>query len=97
MRAIQRDDGIQKFSLPQVARDYLQEKSEADPKSIDGPAEHAVAQQLLRVIDELFMSKRFQGQVDMAKCRYLQRLVLEKDPVLFAAFDVYGEDTDLDE
>lgn len=97
MRAVRRSGGNERGCLPQVARDYLRENNEADPKSLDGQAEHAVAQQLLRVIDELFLSKRFQGQIDMAKCRYLQRLVLEKDPVLFAAFNVYEEDSDLDE
>ncbi|KAJ8607921.1 hypothetical protein CTAYLR_009102 [Chrysophaeum taylorii] len=80
-----------------VARDYLRERSGDDPSSFDGPAEHAVAEQLLRVIDELFVSKRFQGLIDMPKCRYLQKLVLEKDPAIFAAFDVYAEDGDLDE
>lgn len=76
-----------------VARDYVRQKTD-DPDSFDGAAEHAAAEELLRVIDELYASKQ---ALDMGQCRQLQRRVLLKDPVIYAALDVFKEDGDLSE
>lgn len=74
--------------LSRVASDYLNVDE-------NGSTEHAVSEQLLRVIDELYLSKKY--SIGVEKCRYLQRLVIEKNPVILAAFDVYADDGDLDE
>ena len=75
-----------------VAADFLSVKTE-DPSSFDGPAEHDTAARLLHAIDEMFC----RNLLDMDKCRYLQTLVLYKDPAVFAAFDVFADDEDVDE
>mmetsp|Transcript_22351 Transcript_22351/g.28917 ORF Transcript_22351/g.28917 Transcript_22351/m.28917 type:complete len:731 (-) Transcript_22351:2122-4314(-) len=81
--------------LIKVCRDYMMTKNADDSNSFDGATEHAVAEQLLRVIDELFVNPNY--DLDFERCRYLQRLVLTKEPVVFAALDVFAQDNDLEE
>ena len=81
--------------LMKIAKDFLTTKSDDVPGSFDGPTEHAVAEQLLIVIDDMFSNPRH--ECDLAQTRRLQRKVLNKDPVVFAAFDVYSEDGDANE
>ena len=42
-------------------------------------------------MDELFVNDR----LTTAQCRYLQSVVLLKNPVVYAAFEVYNEDEDV--
>ena len=78
--------------LRKVARDYLATRSDTDA-SFDGPRDHDIAGRLLHAVDELFVTDR----VSLPQCRYLQSLVLLKNPVVFAAFEVYAQDEDADE
>ena len=74
------------------ARAYSSCGGESDLKKrrFNGVQEHAIAEQLLCAIDELYVT--LPEQLSLEKCRYLQALVLHKEPVMFAAYDVFAND-----
>ena len=92
LAAAAQDAGSLAALLRKVARDYLATRSDTDA-SVDGPRDHDIAGRLLHAVDELFVTDR----IGVPQCRYLQSLVLLKNPVVFAAFEVYAQDEDADE
>ena len=92
LAAAAQDAGYLAALIRKVARDYLTKRTDAS-ESFDGPRDHDVAGRLLHAVDELFVT----DQLSVPQCRYLQSLVLLKNPVVFAAFEVYAQDGDADE
>ena len=92
LAAAAQDAGYLAALIRKVARDYLTKRTDAT-ESFDGPRDHDVAGRLLHAVDELFVT----DQLSVPQCRYLQSLVLLKNPVVFAAFEVYAQDGDADE
>ena len=87
LAAAAQDAGYLAALIRKVARDYLTKRTDAT-ESFDGPRDHDVAGRLLHAVDELFVT----DQLSVPQCRYLQSLVLLKNPVVFAAFEVYAQD-----